>query len=534
MLTGRRRRQAGPRLPCERSPPRGGAWFSLHLSNTRFKKDGGLVATLLVVDDEPSVLHLFSRVFQSADLAILRASSGDEALRVLSRCSADAVVLDIVLPDRSGLEVFKDIRAIDSRLPVIFMTAGGTSETAIEAMKLGAFEYLLKPLDFAKVRGVVDRALATRRLMCEPVTLNSGVPEPVASGDVLIGRAPAMQEVYKAIGRVASQMVTVLVRGESGTGKELVARAVYQHSLRSNGPFLVVNCAAIPETLLESELFGHERGSFTGADRRRIGKFEQCSGGTLFLDEIGDMPMTLQSKILRVLQDQRFERVGGNETVRTDVRIIAATNRNLEAMVAQGTFRSDLYYRLNVYTITLPPLADRLDDLDALVAHFVVRANEELGKQVRTVAPDCMELLRMYAWPGNVRELQSAIRRAVLGTTGPVLIAEYLPRLVQTGAVFHLPLTSVPGTSTTDWERFVEERLQNGTQQLYDEALGLMEQQVITRALRHVGGNQVQASKILGITRTTLRAKMRQIGLTLEKTVHENAPDRAYPGKNGL
>ncbi len=488
----------------------------------RPKESGvSVVATLLVVDDEPSVLQVFARVFRSDDLVLRTASSAAEALRLLSEYRADVVLLDVVLPDRSGLEVFKDIRGIDPRLPVIFMTAGGASETAIEAMKLGAFEYLLKPLDFAKVRGVVDRALATRRLMCEPVTLDSNALEPTAPGDVLIGRAPAMQEVYKGIGRVAPQMVTVLVRGESGTGKELVARAIYQHSHRSASPFLVVNCAAIPETLLESELFGHEKGSFTGADRRRIGKFEQCSGGTLFLDEIGDMPMTLQSKILRVLQDQRFERVGGNETVRTDVRLIAATNRNLEAMVAQGTFRSDLYYRLNVYTIPLPPLADRLEDLESLVAHFVAKANEELGRQVRSVAPECMELLRGYAWPGNVRELQSVIRRAVLGSTGPVLAADSLPELVQTAAVSGLPFGTAPGTSVTDWERFVEERLQHGTERLYDEALALMERQVITRALRHAGGNQVQASKILGITRTTLRAKMRQIGLSLEKTVHE-------------
>ncbi len=479
------------------------------------------MATLLVVDDEPSVLHVFSRVFRSGDLTVLTARSGEEAVRLLSECRPDTVVLDIMLPGRSGLDVFQDIRQIDSRLPVVFMTAGGTSETAIEAMKLGAFEYLLKPLDFVQMRAVIDRALATRRLMCEPVALSCGAGEPSAPGDVLIGRAPAMQEVYKAIGRVAPQMVTVLVRGESGTGKELVARAVYQHSRRAGGPFLVVNCAAIPETLLESELFGHEKGSFTGAERRRIGKFEQCSGGTLFLDEIGDMPMTLQSKILRVLQDQHFERVGGNETVRTDVRIIAATNRNLEAMVAQGAFRPDLYYRLNVYTIALPPLRERLEDLEPLVAHFVARANTELEKAVRNVAPECMELLRRYPWPGNVRELQSAVRRAVLGTTGPALVIDALPELVKKVGVSGSPPVPAAGASTTDWEHFVEERLRLGTERLYDEALALMERQVITRALRHAGGNQVQASRILGITRTTLRAKMRQIGLTLETTVRE-------------
>jgi two-component system nitrogen regulation response regulator GlnG len=265
------------------------------------------MSKLLVVDDEPSTLHVFSRVFEGGKVELMTASSGAEALRLVSSWHPDAVILDVLLPDVSGLEVFAKVRGHDSKIPVIFMTAGGTSETAIEAMKLGAFDYLSKPLDFGQVRKLVAQAFEIRRIMQEPVTLVAETADLPIAGEALVGRCQAMQEVYKAIGRVAPQTVTVLIRGESGTGKELVARAIYHHSRRSRGPFLTVNCAAIPETLLESELFGHEKGTFTGADRRRIGKFEQCVGGTLFLDEIGDMPLALQSKILRVLQDQRFE-----------------------------------------------------------------------------------------------------------------------------------------------------------------------------------------------------------------------------------
>jgi len=486
--------------------------------------------TLLLVDDEPSVLHLFCRVFKVEDVNVVTAASGEEAIGKFDRLRPDAAILDVLLPDRTGLEVFREIHRSDPRLPVIFITAGGTSETAIEAMKLGAFDYLLKPLDFGQVRKLVARALEIRRLMQEPVSLG---PDPRAAptvGDALVGRSPAMQEVYKAIGRVAPQMVTVLVRGESGTGKELVARAIYQHSDRGAGPFLAVNCAAIPENLLESELFGHERGAFTSADRRRIGKFEQCSGGTLFLDEIGDMPLALQGKILRLLQDQRFERVGGNETIHTDVRIIAATNRNLERMVADNRFRSDLYYRLNVYTIAIPSLRERREDLMPLVDHFLARANRELGKSVRTVAPDAADLLQAYSWPGNVRELQSVLKQAVLQTTGPVLLADFLPEPIRpdNGAAGD---AAAAQPQALPWDHFVDERLRAGSTSLYDDALAAMERQVLTRVLRHTSGNQVRAARILGITRTTLRAKMRQLGITLGRVVYDEdeTPEDSAP-----
>ena len=486
--------------------------------------------TLLVVDDEPSVRHVFSRVFEKSGVTLLTASSGGEGLELVAQHEPDAVILDVMLPDRPGLEVLKDIQAIDSTLPVIFITGSGTSETAIEATRLGAFDYLVKPLDFNEVEGLVRRAFEIRRLAREPVTLGPEPGELATSGDALVGSCAAMQAVYKAIGRAAPQMVTVLIHGESGTGKELVARAIYQHSNRSDGPFLAVNCAAIPEALLESELFGHEKGAFTSADRRRIGKFEQCSGGTLFLDEIGDMPLSLQGKILRVLQNQTFEHVGGNETIRADVRIIAATNRDLENMVSQGTFRADLFYRLNIYTIMLPPLRARQDDLPLLINHFLARANHELGRQVRTVAPEAINMLRCYPWPGNVRELQSVLKRAVLQTAGPTLLVDFLPQLCMVEEPRAQGVPDAVSIPSSEWESFIDDQIAAGSQTLCDEAIALTERQIITGVLRRTGGNQVQASKILGITRTTLRSKMRTLGVTLGRVVHDE-DDKNSPGE---
>ncbi len=482
------------------------------------------MATLFIVDDEPSVLDLFRRKFQADNLDVATAESAAEAIQVCEQRQPDVAFLDVLLPDQTGLEVFKKIRRLDPKLPVVVITASGTSDTAIEAMKLGALDYLTKPLDFAEVRRLVERALEIRRFMNEPVEVSQVVGESPTTGDVLVGRCPAMQLVYKAVGRVAPQNVTVLIRGESGTGKELLARALYHHSDRSDGPFMEVNSAAIPEALLESELFGHEKGSFTGADKKRIGKFEQCNGGTLFLDEIGDMTPTLQSKMLRVLQEQRFERVGGSETIKTDVRVIAATNRNLEKMVSDNQFRSDLYYRLNGFTITLPRLRERGDDLLLLVDHFIGRANRDLGRDVRGVAPEALDALKVYPWPGNIRELQNIIRQAVLQTTGPVLLADFLPDVVRSPnpADTILPPAESPANY---WEQFVTERLAGGTEKLYDEAQAEMEREIITRVLRHTGGSQVEAAKILGVTRTTLRTKIKQSGIAIDRIVQIDEDD---------
>ncbi len=470
---------------------------------------------VLVIDDDRTVIHLFRRLYQNADMIVLSAASAAEGREMVAKHQPDVIMLDILLPDQSGLTAFQQIHEQDPRIPVIFITALGDSNTAIEAMKLGAFDYLLKPLDLARVRDLVEQAIRIRHFVHVPVRISDSGDAASTNSDTLVGRCPAMQEVYKAIGRVAAQSVTVLIRGESGTGKELVARAIYQHSPRSSGKFLAVNCAAIPEPLLESELFGHEKGAFTGADAKRIGKFEQCSGGTLFLDEVGDMTPLMQSKVLRVLQEQRFERVGGNHTIQTDVWIIAATNRNLEQMTAEGAFRADLYYRLNGFSIKLPPLHDRLEDIPALVEHFLGIYNRELNKNVSDVSSDSLELLMRYPWPGNVRELQSVIKQALLQAVGPVLLPEFFPAEIRNGQ------SSLHATPVEDGlQTFVDEQLRRGSTSLYGDCVNYMERVLLSRVLCYAEGNQSRAAKILGITRGSLRSKLRLLGITINQAVH--------------
>ena len=344
------------------------------------------MANLLLIDDDPSLIPgQVRQAFPAPAHRVEVAGTGAEGIKRVGARHPDVILLDLGLPDQSGLEVYQQIRLIDARIPVIFVTMAKTADAAIEAMKQGAYDYLFKPLEMQQLRRVVGEALEVSRRMREPALVAETAPDPDVE-DAILGSCPAMREVYKAIGRVAAQDVPVLITGESGTGKELVARAIYQHGPRGKSAFLALNCAAIPESLLESELFGHEKGAFTGADRRRIGKFEQCNGGTLFLDEIGDMPLALQAKILRVLQEQTFERVGGNETIRTDVRLIAATHRDLKAWSAEGKFRPDLYYRLGVFSIHLPPLRERGDDLPLLVERHLRRYSRELGREVRELA----------------------------------------------------------------------------------------------------------------------------------------------------
>lgn len=477
--------------------------------------------TLIAVDDEPSDLELFRHTFEKQGLTVLTAKTAADALKLVAEHKPDVAVFDVMLPDKSGIQLLDEVKRYDTRLPVIFVTAGGTSATAIDAMRHGAFDYLLKPLNLKQVRELVDRALEVRRLMNEPITMGDAQQPTPDDGDTLVGRSEEMQDVYKAIGRVAPKNVNVLIRGESGTGKELVARAVYQFSDRAEQPFLAVNCAAIPESLLESELFGHEKGAFTGADRRRIGKFEQCSGGTIFLDEIGDMPLALQSKMLRLLQNQQFERVGGNTTIKTDVRIITATHRDLEKMAEDGKFRWDLYYRLNVYSIEIPPLRDRHDDLPELIDYFLRRANRELGKEVLTVDEATMELLKAYSWPGNIRELQSILKQAVLASSGPVLLEHFLPDIVREPEQHpHINAKpSAPQSLSDVWDRFVSERLEADSTAIYKEGIEIAEREIISRVLRHTDGNQVRATKLLGITRSTLRSKISQLGITIDTVV---------------
>ncbi len=466
---------------------------------------------LLIVDDEPNVLYSFEKGL-SKDAPTLRidtAETGADALRAVRAHKPDAVVLDIRLPDMSGLEVFDRIRDIDSRLPVIVVTAHSTTDTAIDAMKQGAFDYLLKPVDIHQLRSLVAKALELSRLQHVPAVFDQNGEEPAA--DRIVGRSAVMQEVYKSIGRVALEDVTVLILGESGTGKELVARAIYHHSGRNRKPFLAINCAALPETLLESELFGHERGAFTGADRRRIGKFEQAHGGTLFLDEIGDMSPATQAKVLRVLQDGRFERVGGSETIACDVRVVAATNQNLERKIAAGEFREDLLYRLNGFAIHVPPLRERPDDLPLLVEHFLKRSNQEASQPVRAVAPEAMHLLEAYHWPGNVRELQSVVKYAVVHAVGEVVTPDCLPESCR--GLKTLGAAGAAADELPDLARFVRRLLHTADGNLYRRVQEEVDRIVLGEALRRTRGNQVHASQLLGMSRTTLRAKLSSLNL---------------------
>jgi two-component system nitrogen regulation response regulator GlnG len=428
----------------------------------------------------------------------------------------DVVLLDLNMPDNSGMEVYDWLREIDARIPVIFVTATNTTETAIEALRRGAYDCLFKPVDLRQLEQVVEEALQVGRRMQAPVRVNEEQP-PINGGDSIVGRSPAMREVYKAIGRVADQKVIVLITGESGTGKELVARAIYQHSDRNKAPFLVINCAAIPENLLESELFGHEKGAFTGADRRRIGKFEQCNGGTIFLDEIGDMPMATQGKILRLLQDQKFERVGGNETIETDVRLLAATNRNLKAWSDAGRFRPDLYYRLSVFTIHLPPLRARGDDLAMLARFYLKQFNRELGREVHEIDAESMERLQHYRWPGNVRELQSVLKQALLRARGRTLLPGFLPDLPNDDQ--RADEADGAGEADFSFESFIEQRLSEGSHNLHVEAHLQLDRVLLTCTLRFTHGNQFQAAKILGVARQTLRNRLRELGLNITKAL---------------
>lgn len=482
------------------------------------------MASLLVIDDDRTVLLLVKKAFADSDLEIHCASGAETGMAALREHKPDVLLLDILLPEISGMELAREIRAIDNRLPVIFITATNDSDTAIEAMKMGAYDYLLKPLDIRQVRALVERALETRRLMNSPVRLQEAEVDS-DDGDLLVGRGTKMLEVYKQIGRVAAQDVTVLIRGESGSGKELIARALYQHSHRQGQCFMAVNCAALTDTLLESELFGHEKGAFTGADRRHIGRFEQCNGGTIFLDEVGDMSPATQSKVLRLLQEQKFERVGGHETISVDVRLISATNRSLEQMIEENEFRLDLFHRLNGFEIQLPPLREREGDLKLLLDHFLKRFNSQLSKNITGISPEALELMQRYPWPGNIRELQGAVRRAMLMATGPTIVPELLPKdileYLQPSSAASRRSSNGAGDegSAVDLGNFLDERITSDSENLYQESLQFMERYLLTRVLRDTQGNQSKAARRLGITRGSLRNKMRELGIQVGQVV---------------
>lgn len=458
---------------------------------------------LLVVDDEPAVLYSLKKRFESRDVSVLTAETAGAGLELLEEEHPDVVILDVRLPDMSGMAAFDRIREIDPQLPVVIMTAYATTEIAIEATKRGAFEFLLKPVDFHQLRGVLSKAMESSQARRQADTFDDA--EPLSAVDRIVGQSPPMQILYKTIGRIAPQDVTVLLLGESGTGKELVARAIYHHSKRADAPFLTVNCAALSESLLERELFGHEPGASAGADQPRIGKFEQVNGGTILLDEIGDMSGATQAKVLRLLQGGEFERVGGHETVRSDVRVIAATNHDLEAMVAAGTFRRDLYYRLNGMTITLPPLRERSGDIPLLVEYFIARFNLQLQRRIVRMAPEVLAILERYSWPGNVRELQNVVRYCMIHAQGDTITPDCLPNSSMSASE-RSPLPGDPIGG--DFAAYIRGLLTSGQSDLYYAVQAEVDRILLREVLEHVHGNQVQASNLLGISRSTLRSKL--------------------------
>ncbi len=473
------------------------------------------MSTIIVIDDDDQLRKSFEKLLIEEDYFVQSAASGEAGLKLVQEKVPDLVILDVRLPGMNGLETFQHIHKIEPKLPVIIMTAFGTTETAIEATKMGAFDYILKPFDIPDMLLVIGQALEAGRFMRSPVDMNV-IPQK-ASREALIGRSRPMQDVYKAIGHVSPTDATVLIRGDSGTGKELVARAVYQHSQRSNKPFLVINCVAIPENLLESELFGYEKGAFTGAVHRRVGKIEQADGGTVFLDEIGDMPASIQAKILRLLQEKSIERLGGRETIPVDVRIIAATNRNLEEALSQGRFREDLYYRLKVVTIWLPRLRERPGDIPLLTNYFLSKYAEEVNMDNPGITEEAMALLNEYSLPGNVRELGNIIQKTLIFNRGAPIRPEDISQAIS-GEDTGKGNGSVTGDEAIrQWMR--KALALEITEHLFDSCMDRCAGMLISEALNLTGGNRSRAAKILGLSRPTLHSKIEKYNLKFETSV---------------
>jgi len=467
---------------------------------------------ILIVDDEKNIVSSFKKILEDEGHDTFIASSAEEALKTAKSNIMDLVVMDIRMPGMSGLEAFSKFKEIDSKIPIIIMTAFGTTDTAIEAMRLGAYEYIIKPFDIPQMKKLIEKALEASRLMRIEVTYK---PEEEAKGDRIIGSSGKMQQIYKLIGQVAASDVAVLLRGESGTGKELVARAVYHYSKRKDKPFLIMNSAAIPDTLLESELFGCEKGAFTDARERRIGKLEQCDGGTLFLDEVGDMPASTQAKMLRVLEDKSFERLGGNTTIKVNVRLITATNKNLERLIKEGKFREDLYYRLNAITISIPPLRERKEDIAQLAQYFLAKYARELSKEMTKISPEALIVLQNYEWSGNVRELENVIKKAIVLGHGKYLLPEYIAVSEEMSG----------GSEDLEDElrdvlaKIIESKSKLSGHSLYEGVIQDIEKQLIIAILKKTKGNQTQAARLLGISRPTLKDKIDKLGVTKDITI---------------
>lgn len=457
-----------------------------------------------VIDDDRSIRWVLERALRKADMNITSFSNGVGVMEALEREQPDVVLTDIRMPGVDGLDLLRQIKARHPGLPVIIMTAHSDLDSAVSAFHGGAFEYLPKPFDLDEAVAQVTRACRRGRL---------DIPEEpgVVQGPDIIGEAPSMQEVFRAIGRLARSNITVLINGESGTGKELVARALHRHSPRADRPFIALNMAAIPRDLLESELFGHERGAFTGAQARREGRFEQADGGTLFLDEIGDMPAELQTRLLRVLSDGEFYRVGGVAPIRVDVRIIAATHQNLEELVRQGRFREDLFHRLNVIRVHLPALRDRREDIPLLMRHFLVQAAKELGCETKVLLPSATERLKRLDWPGNVRQLENTARWLTVMASGKEIHAEDLPPELSTLA--QEQPRDEPWESV--FRRWARQSLKQGQGGLLDKALPAFEQILIQTALEHTGGRRQEAARLLGWGRNTLTRKIKELALEI-------------------
>jgi len=461
---------------------------------------------ILLIEDDPGIRETLQRVLTEEGHQVAVEGEGDKGLARATAEPFNLVVTYLRLPGLSGMQVVQELHRLKPRLPIILITAFGSTETAIQATKLGAYDYIQKPFNIPDLLEILDKAADTARLSSSPVEVGHSNGQ----GEALIGHSEQMQAVYKHIGRVASKTVNVLLLGETGTGKELIARAIFQYSQRANGPFVAINCAAIPETLLESELFGHERGAFTGADARRIGRFEQANKGTIFLDEIGDMTLGTQAKLLRVLQERCIQRLGGKETVPVDVRVIAATHRDLDAAMKVNQFRQDLYYRLSVVVISLPPLRHRRQDIPDLVHFFMRKYGPEVGNEAPAIHPEAIELLNAQSWPGNVRELENVVRKSLLLAQNFTVNQEHV----------RAALTKTPGLNYSPHRAFgdyiddvIAAARREELTDVYDQVIGMAEQELLVRSIEQAQGNQARAARWLGISRNTLKAKLIQFGL---------------------
>lgn len=472
--------------------------------------------TVLVIDDDDQLRTSFCKLLKEEHYAVISAASGEAGIEIAKQNILDLVILDMRLPGINGMETFKQIKQIDSKLPVIIITAHGTTQIAIEATKLGAYDYVLKPFDVPEMLNLIIQAIEAGYFMRSPVKVDAAPDQ--ESGDVIIGQSKLMQDVYKSIGRVAQTDASVLILGESGTGKELVARAVYQHGIRSDKAFLIINCVAIPENLLESELFGYEKGAFTGAFQRHIGKIEQADGGTVFLDEIGDMPLNIQGKILRLLQEKSIERLGGDETIPVDVRIIAATNKKLEQAVKNKKFREDLYFRLKVVTIELPPLRDRREDINSLISYYMTRFSNELKMDNPSIQKEALTRLNHYDWPGNVRELSNLIQKVLIFNRGaPISVSDLEQVLTEKEKI-----NSIDEIQLKDIKEWVRQLLSKSSESYrFDDIIDMVSSIVVVEALKITNGNRSQAAKLLSVSRPTLHAKIDKYHITLKTKISD-------------